>query len=81
NGSVLGLSKTEIDNRFSEIEKFDDIGDFIDQPVKSYSSGMYIRLAFAVQACVDPEILIVDEALSVGDIGFQYKCFKRMEQL
>ncbi|SEN06275.1 lipopolysaccharide transport system ATP-binding protein [Pseudomonas sp. ok272] len=81
NGSVLGLSKTEIDNRFEEIEKFADIGDFIDQPVKSYSSGMYVRLAFSVQACVDPEILIVDEALSVGDIGFQYKCFKRMEQL
>ncbi|WP_448110445.1 ABC transporter ATP-binding protein [Pseudomonas lini] len=81
NGSVLGLSKSEIDNRFAEIEKFADIGDFIDQPVKSYSSGMYVRLAFAVQACVDPEILIVDEALSVGDIGFQYKCFKRMEQL
>jgi lipopolysaccharide transport system ATP-binding protein len=81
NGSVLGLTKTEIDNRFAEIEKFADIGDFIDQPVKSYSSGMYVRLAFAVQACVDPEILIVDEALSVGDIGFQYKCFKRMEQL
>jgi len=81
NGSVLGLSRAEIDKRFSEIEAFADIGDFIDQPVKSYSSGMYVRLAFAVQACVDPEILIVDEALSVGDIGFQYKCFKRMEQL
>lgn len=81
NGSVLGLEKSDIDRRFSEIEKFADIGEFIDQPVKSYSSGMYVRLAFAVQACVDPEILIVDEALSVGDIGFQYKCFKRMEQL
>lgn len=81
NGSVLGLSKSEIDLRFSAIEKFADIGEFIDQPVKSYSSGMYVRLAFAVQASVDPEILIVDEALSVGDIGFQYKCFKRMEQL
>ncbi|MBD9515411.1 ABC transporter ATP-binding protein [Pseudomonas sp. PDM22] len=81
NGSVLGLSKEEIDNRFAEIESFADIGDFIDQPVKSYSSGMYVRLAFAVQACVDPEILIVDEALSVGDIGFQYKCYKRMEDL
>lgn len=81
NGSVLGLSIEEIDQRFAEIESFADIGDFIDQPVKSYSSGMYVRLAFAVQACVDPEILIVDEALSVGDIGFQYKCFKRMEAL
>ncbi|MFJ3052124.1 ABC transporter ATP-binding protein [Pseudomonas nitroreducens] len=81
NGNVLGLSTEDIDRRFAEIEAFADIGNFIDQPVKSYSSGMYVRLAFAVQACVDPEILIVDEALSVGDIGFQYKCFKRMEAL
>jgi lipopolysaccharide transport system ATP-binding protein len=81
NGNVLGLSTEDIDQRFAEIEAFADIGSFIDQPVKSYSSGMYVRLAFAVQACVDPEILIVDEALSVGDIGFQYKCFKRMEAL
>lgn len=81
NGSVLGLSKTEIDARFDEIAAFADIGEFIEQPVKTYSSGMYVRLAFAVQACVDPEILIIDEALSVGDIGFQYKCFKRMEML
>lgn len=81
NGSVLGLSKAEIDARFDEIAAFADIGEFIEQPVKTYSSGMYVRLAFAVQACVDPEILIIDEALSVGDIGFQYKCFKRMEML
>ncbi|WP_426118417.1 ABC transporter ATP-binding protein [Pseudomonas sp. DSP3-2-2] len=81
NGTVLGLSKAEIDSRFTEIEKFADIGEFIDQPVKSYSSGMYVRLAFAVQACIEPEILIVDEALAVGDVAFQYKCFKRMEQL
>ena len=81
NGSVLGLSKSEIDKKFQEILDFADIGDFIDQPVKTYSSGMYVRLAFAVQACIDPEILIVDEALAVGDIGFQYKCFKRMEML
>lgn len=81
NGSLLGLSRNEIDRRFAEIESFADIGEFIEQPVKTYSSGMYVRLAFAVQACVEPEILIVDEALSVGDIGFQYKCFKRMEQL
>jgi len=81
NGSVLGLSKEQINERFQEIADFADIGEFIDQPVKTYSSGMYVRLAFAVQACVDPEILIVDEALAVGDIGFQYKCYKRMEAL
>lgn len=81
NGSVLGLSRQEIDAKFAEIEAFADIGSFIDQPVKTYSSGMYVRLAFAVQACVDPEILVIDEALSVGDIGFQYKCFQRMEAL
>lgn len=81
NGSVLGFTKAQIDARFQEIADFADIGEFIDQPVKTYSSGMYVRLAFAVQACVDPEILIVDEALAVGDIGFQYKCFKRMEAL
>lgn len=81
NGSVLGLTRQEIDDKFAEIEAFADIGSFIDQPVKTYSSGMYVRLAFAVQACVDPEILVIDEALSVGDIGFQYKCFQRMEAL
>lgn len=81
NGSVLGLSKAEIDLKFQSIVDFADIGEFIEQPVKTYSSGMYVRLAFAVQACIDPEILIVDEALAVGDIGFQYKCFKRMEAL
>jgi lipopolysaccharide transport system ATP-binding protein len=81
NGAILGLSRAEVDSRFEEIAAFADIGDFLDQPVKTYSSGMYVRLAFAVQACVEPEILIVDEALSVGDIGFQYKCFKRMEAL
>ncbi|MEX1829930.1 ABC transporter ATP-binding protein [Luteibacter sp. CQ10] len=81
NGELLGLSRDEMKRRFSEIEDFAGIGQFIDQPIKTYSSGMYVRLAFAVQACVDPEILIVDEALSVGDIGFQYKCFKRMEEL
>ncbi|ALP42791.1 ABC transporter ATP-binding protein [Aeromonas schubertii] len=81
NASVLGLGKADIDARFDEIARFADIGDFMEQPVKTYSSGMYVRLAFAVQACIDPEILIVDEALAVGDIGFQYKCFKRMEAL
>jgi lipopolysaccharide transport system ATP-binding protein len=81
NGSILGMNQQEINNRFDEIAAFADIGKYIDQPVKTYSSGMFVRLAFAVQACVDPEILIVDEALSVGDIGFQYKCFRRMESL
>lgn len=81
NGAILGLPHEEVARRFDEIAAFADIGDFIEQPVKTYSSGMYVRLAFAVQACVDPDILIVDEALSVGDIGFQYKCFKRMETL
>ena len=81
NGAILGFSHEEMANRFDEIAAFADIGAFIEQPVKTYSSGMYVRLAFAVQACVDPEILIVDEALAVGDIGFQYKCFKRMEAL
>lgn len=81
NGAILGLTHDDVAQRFEEIAAFADIGDFIDQPVKTYSSGMYVRLAFAVQACVDPEILIVDEALAVGDIGFQYKCFKRMEAL
>ena len=70
NGSVLGLSIEEIDRRFAEIESFADIGDFIDQPVKSYSSGMYVRLAFAVAINIAPQILIVDEAPSVGDLSF-----------
>ncbi|WP_334180193.1 ABC transporter ATP-binding protein [Pseudoxanthomonas sp.] len=81
NGELLGLSRREMELRLPGIEEFAGIGEFIDQPIKTYSSGMYVRLAFAVQACVDPEILIVDEALSVGDIGFQYKCFRRMEEL
>lgn len=79
--ALLGLTREEAEDRFDDIAAFADIGQFLDQPVKTYSSGMYVRLAFAVQACVDPEILVVDEALSVGDIGFQYKCFKRMERL
>jgi len=81
NGAVLGMSRAEIDARYSEIVSFADIGDFIQQPVKHYSSGMYARLAFAVAISVDPDILIVDEALSVGDELFQRKCFARIEQI
>lgn len=79
--AVLGLSRAEIDARFDEIVAFADIGDFVDQPVKTYSSGMMVRLAFAVNTCVDPDILMVDEALSVGDAPFQAKCFRRLRQL
>ena len=81
NGSILGLKHVEIENRFDEIAAFADIGQFIEQPVKTYSSGMLLRLAFAVQATVEPDILIVDEALAVGDEKFQRKCFARLEAL
>lgn len=81
NAAVLGISRSEVEERFDAILKFADIGEHIDHPVKTYSSGMYIRLAFAVATCVDPEILVVDEALSVGDEAFQRKCFARIEEL
>lgn len=81
NGAVMGLTREEIEERFGEIADFAEIGEFIEQPVKSYSSGMYIRLAFAVAINVMPEILIVDEALSVGDEAFQRKCFARINKI
>ena len=81
NGAIYGLNAEEIGARMHEIEAFAGIGDFIDQPVKTYSSGMMMRLAFSVQILIDPDVLIVDEALSVGDIFFQQKCFERMRHL
>jgi lipopolysaccharide transport system ATP-binding protein len=81
NARLLGLNQSETENRFDEIAKFADIGDFIDQPVKTYSSGMFVRLAFAVAVNVNPDILIVDEALSVGDIFFQHRCIRQIRKL
>jgi len=81
NGAVLGFTREQMEQRFAGIEAFADIGEHMDQPVRTYSSGMYVRLAFAVQACVEPQVLIVDEALSVGDEKFQRKCFDYIEGL
>jgi lipopolysaccharide transport system ATP-binding protein len=81
NASLLGLSRDEIDARFDAIERFAGIGDFIGQPIRIYSTGMVLRLAFAVAAHVDPEILIVDEALAVGDIAFRQRCMRKIHEL
>ena len=79
NGAILGMTKKEIESKFNEIIEFSEIGKFLDTPVKKYSSGMYVRLAFSVAAHLEPEILIIDEVLAVGDTAFQKKCLKRME--
>lgn len=81
NGTLMGYNSDEMEEKAKKIMEFADIGDFIDQPVKSYSSGMFVRLAFATQIFSEPDILIVDEALSVGDIRFQQKCFRAMESI
>ena len=81
NGTMMGFSREEMQRRMDDILRFADIGDFVNQPVKTYSSGMFVRLAFALAINVDPEILIVDEALSVGDVFFQAKCYRRMEEM
>ncbi|WP_027796615.1 ABC transporter ATP-binding protein [Paraburkholderia acidipaludis] len=81
NGRILGLTQREIEARYDQIVEFADIGEFIDQPVMTYSSGMFVRLAFAVQAHIDASIIIIDEALAVGDVFFRKKCYTRLEQL
>ena len=80
NGTMMGFSREEVDSRMQSILEFADIGEYVNQPVKTYSSGMFVRLAFAVAINIDPEILIVDEALSVGDVFFQSKCYKKFEE-
>ena len=80
NGTMIGFSREEIDSRLQQILDFADIGDFIHQPVKTYSSGMFVRLAFAIAINIEPEILVVDEALSVGDVFFQAKCYHKFEE-
>lgn len=81
NASIFGLTRKEIETRINEIIEFSELGSFIDNPVRTYSSGMYMRLAFSVAINVDAEILLVDEILSVGDEHFQEKCFKKIEEL
>lgn len=79
NGSILGMTKKEIDRKFDEIVDFSGVEQFIDQPVKNYSSGMYVRLGFSIAINVDPDVLVVDEVLAVGDAEFQRKCFQKFE--
>lgn len=81
NAAILGFQRAETDARFAAIAAFADIGDFMDRPLKTYSSGMYLRLAFAVAVSVDPDVLLIDEALAVGDLRFQIKCLERMRAL
>lgn len=81
NGSILGMTKKEINERFDSIVDFSGVGEFIDQPVKNYSSGMYVRLGFSVAIHVDPEVLLVDEVLAVGDEAFQQKCYAKFQEL
>lgn len=81
NGSILGMSRSEIDSKFKDIVEFSEIGSFLDTPVKRYSSGMFVKLAFAVASHLDPDILIVDEVLAVGDMKFQQKCLGKMEDV
>src|SRR6478672_2776370 len=81
NASLMGFSRRETDAIFPNIERFAEIGQFIHQPVKTYSSGMYVRLAFAIAASVEPDILVIDEALAVGDAVFQHRCLRRIKEL
>jgi ABC-type polysaccharide/polyol phosphate transport system ATPase subunit len=81
NAAILGVPRAEVEARFEQIAAFADIGDFIDQPVKLYSSGMFVRLAFAVSTSIDADLLVIDEALAVGDVFFRQKCYQRLEQL
>src|SRR5690606_39268872 len=81
NGQLLGFTKKEIDQSFNDILEFSEIGEFIDMPVRNYSSGMKVRLGFAVAAQLEPDILLIDEVLAVGDIGFVLKCFNKMDSL
>src|SRR6185369_1196019 len=81
NGSILGMARKEIESKFDEIVEFSEVEKFLDTPVKRYSSGMYVRLAFAVAAHLQPEILIIDEVLAVGDYAFQQKCLNKMQDV